>query len=225
MTDVTHEPSPVTTNKPAVPVTTRVIQDLRDKSEAGVAKYGVPLHTFNGRKPLRDAYQEALDLAQYLKQALMEEDIESGADEMWVTDIDLALGDQHYKDLVRIRDLERAMARQSADHAFELEQQRLRALQEAHHTEMRMSAELQRRDDDMHRYALRIEELEEDLKAVGKSYNGRIREDEAKLQEQRNDILLLLGVMDAVHETFGIAGSLKSTLDKLDLKYRFVDEF
>jgi hypothetical protein len=38
----------------------------------GIAKYGTPLQTFNGRDPLIDAYQEALDLAVYLKQAIME---------------------------------------------------------------------------------------------------------------------------------------------------------
>lgn len=120
MSHTKHEPQPVKTEKPAVPVTTRVIQDLRDKSEAGVAKYGVPLHTFNGRRPLVDAYQEALDLAQYLKQAIMEEDIEAGRDSLWMTDIDLALGDQHYGDMIRIRDLEAAMRRQSEDHASEM---------------------------------------------------------------------------------------------------------
>jgi hypothetical protein len=38
----------------------------------GKAKYGTELKTHNGRKALVDAYQEALDLCLYLKQALME---------------------------------------------------------------------------------------------------------------------------------------------------------
>src|SRR5215217_3039422 len=103
--DITHEPMPVTTDKPVVPVTPRVIQDLRDKSEAGVEKYGVPLHTYNGRNPLRDAYQEALDLAQYLKQALMEQDIAEGRDALWLMDTDLGLMEVHYQDSIRIKGL------------------------------------------------------------------------------------------------------------------------
>jgi hypothetical protein len=126
MSDVTHEPMPIRTDKPAAIVVTRVMQDLRDKAEAGIEKYGVPLHTFNGRRPLVDAYQEAIDQVLYLKQRIMEEDIDSGNDVSWSIDIDLALHEMHYKDLVEIRDLKRAMERQSADHAFELQQQHLK---------------------------------------------------------------------------------------------------
>lgn len=57
----------------ATPVTEQVIQDLRTRTERGISKYGRPLETFNGRSALQDAYEEALDLAQYLKQLLMEE--------------------------------------------------------------------------------------------------------------------------------------------------------
>jgi hypothetical protein len=55
-------------------VTDAVIADLRRRSVEGIAAYGVALHTHNGRDALRDAYEEALDLAQYLKQALLERD-------------------------------------------------------------------------------------------------------------------------------------------------------
>ena len=49
-----------------------VINDLRQRAIGGWKKYGTPLKTDNGRDALVDAYQEALDLVMYLKQALME---------------------------------------------------------------------------------------------------------------------------------------------------------
>ncbi len=53
-------------------VTEQVCADLRERTLLGTRKYGEPLQTFNGRDALQDAYEEALDLAQYLKQELME---------------------------------------------------------------------------------------------------------------------------------------------------------
>lgn len=53
-------------------VTDALIADLTDRREMGKQKYGTELKSFNGRSPLVDAYQEALDLCLYLKQALME---------------------------------------------------------------------------------------------------------------------------------------------------------
>ncbi len=49
-----------------------VADDLFGRRELGVRRYGQPLRAFNGRDPLLDAYQEALDLSVYLKQALQE---------------------------------------------------------------------------------------------------------------------------------------------------------
>jgi hypothetical protein len=40
----------------------------------GVRKYGTPLQAHNGRDGLMDAYQEALDLAVYLRQLIAERD-------------------------------------------------------------------------------------------------------------------------------------------------------
>ena len=40
--------------------------------ELGLERYGTKLQTFNGRDALWDAYQEALDLVMYLRQAIME---------------------------------------------------------------------------------------------------------------------------------------------------------
>jgi len=49
-----------------------VIKDLQDRAEVGLKKYGTYLKTQNGRDALMDAYQEALDLAMYLRQAIEE---------------------------------------------------------------------------------------------------------------------------------------------------------
>jgi hypothetical protein len=53
-------------------ITPLVIADLQARSAEGVKKYGEPLRAFNGRRALVDAYQEVLDLAQYLRQELEE---------------------------------------------------------------------------------------------------------------------------------------------------------
>jgi hypothetical protein len=49
-----------------------VIEDMHERRKVGMQRYGTPLQVFNGRDPLVDAYQEALDLVVYLKQALIE---------------------------------------------------------------------------------------------------------------------------------------------------------
>jgi len=47
---------------------TPLIDALLERRAVGVRKYGIPLTTHNGRDPLIDAYQEALDLVVYLAQ-------------------------------------------------------------------------------------------------------------------------------------------------------------
>lgn len=47
-------------------------QDMLERHEQGVAKYGVGLQPFNGRDALKDAYQEALDCMVYVMQAHIE---------------------------------------------------------------------------------------------------------------------------------------------------------
>lgn len=76
----------VTPNRPAMfrqpesapnesrPILDMVIDDVRDRDRIGRAKYGTSLQAGNGRDPLVDAYQEALDLAFYLRQAIAERD-------------------------------------------------------------------------------------------------------------------------------------------------------
>jgi len=63
------EPPPTASTGPAIwPL---VIADLQ-RDEIGTAKYGVPLQARNGRRLLIDAYQENLDCAVYLRQAIEE---------------------------------------------------------------------------------------------------------------------------------------------------------
>ena len=49
-----------------------VIADMEERRRVGIERYGIPLQAHNGRDALVDAYQEALDLAAYLKQAIVE---------------------------------------------------------------------------------------------------------------------------------------------------------
>ena len=50
-----------------------VLSDIHERVEDGTKKYGSPLQTFNGRSALWDAYQEAIDLVFYLRQAILEQ--------------------------------------------------------------------------------------------------------------------------------------------------------
>lgn len=51
-----------------------VMLDMHKRDQDGRAKYGTPLQPHNGRDTLRDAYEEALDLAVYLRTAMYERD-------------------------------------------------------------------------------------------------------------------------------------------------------
>lgn len=51
-----------------------VLADMAERDRMGQRKYGVRLAPHNGRDALVDAYQEALDLAVYLRQAIYERD-------------------------------------------------------------------------------------------------------------------------------------------------------
>lgn len=53
-------------------ITDLVIEDIKRRREVGIATYGHSLRAHDGRDSLLDAYEEALDLAQYLKKALIE---------------------------------------------------------------------------------------------------------------------------------------------------------
>jgi hypothetical protein len=66
------QPDPTPNALPAV--WDLVQQDMRQRDQVGRARYGTPLQPHNGRDALRDAYEEALDQAVYLRQALYERD-------------------------------------------------------------------------------------------------------------------------------------------------------
>lgn len=53
-----------------------VLSDLQARSDMGKKKYGTRLYSNNGRSSLWDAYQEALDLVMYLRQAIAENEIQ-----------------------------------------------------------------------------------------------------------------------------------------------------
>jgi hypothetical protein len=67
---VADQPPPVPNERPAV--WDLVIADMRERDAVGRHRYGTPLQAHNGRDALVDAYQEALDLVVYLRQALEE---------------------------------------------------------------------------------------------------------------------------------------------------------
>ena len=51
-----------------------VLADMAKRDAEGLRKYGTRLQPHNGRDQLQDAYEEALDLAVYLRTALYERD-------------------------------------------------------------------------------------------------------------------------------------------------------
>lgn len=69
--DDLEQPAPIPNQGPRV--LDLVLADLKARAEAGRAKYGTYLQPNNGRDALRDAYEEALDLAMYLRQKLEED--------------------------------------------------------------------------------------------------------------------------------------------------------
>ena len=66
------QPLPVANSQPDIQ--SQVIADIEARREIGIQRYGTALQPFNGRDALRDAYEEALDLAMYLRQIIAERD-------------------------------------------------------------------------------------------------------------------------------------------------------
>ena len=54
------------------PISELVIADIQERARLGRERYGTPLQAFNGRDALQDAYEEVLDAAVYLRQAIEE---------------------------------------------------------------------------------------------------------------------------------------------------------
>jgi hypothetical protein len=55
-------------------VQSMVIADIEARRLVGIGRYGTALQPHNGRDALRDAYEESLDLACYLRQVIAERD-------------------------------------------------------------------------------------------------------------------------------------------------------
>ena len=51
-------------------------EELAERVEEGIKKYGEPLKAHNGRDALIDGYQELLDAIMYFKQTLVEDELE-----------------------------------------------------------------------------------------------------------------------------------------------------
>lgn len=66
------QPAPIPNDQPAM--WDLVIEDMKQRDRIGRDRYGTPLQPFNGRDALKDAYEECLDMAAYLKQAIIERD-------------------------------------------------------------------------------------------------------------------------------------------------------
>lgn len=72
---VTEQPMPKPGGEPVFLVAQDAFTDMLDgRTRLGALKYGMALHTHNGRNPYQDAMEEAVDLWQYLIQARMEHD-------------------------------------------------------------------------------------------------------------------------------------------------------
>jgi len=67
-----EQPAPKSNDLPAV--WDLVVADMVRRDALGEKRYGVRLQPHNGRDALRDAFEEALDLCVYLRQALYERD-------------------------------------------------------------------------------------------------------------------------------------------------------
>jgi hypothetical protein len=67
-----HQIDPVKNDKPCIQ--DLVIEDIEARKKVGIERYGTVLQPHNGRSALLDAYQEALDLCQYLRQLLYEQE-------------------------------------------------------------------------------------------------------------------------------------------------------
>lgn len=65
-----NDPEPDPERGEARPTWELVIEDMKRRDAEGARKYGVRLQHDNGRDHLVDAYQEALDLAVYLRAAI-----------------------------------------------------------------------------------------------------------------------------------------------------------
>ena len=66
------QPLPTVNDRPFIQ--DLVIADMEARKQHGITKYGTALQSGNGRDMLKDAYEEALDLAVYLRGLIDERD-------------------------------------------------------------------------------------------------------------------------------------------------------
>ena len=64
---------PMPTKNDSTPIVDLVVTDIINRKQEGIKRYGTPLQANNGRDALLDAYEEALDLAIYLRQVIEEQ--------------------------------------------------------------------------------------------------------------------------------------------------------
>lgn len=81
------QPDPIPNDHPSAH--DLLIAEVGRRKAFGIAKYGVTLQPFNGRDPLKDALDEAIDLCVYLVTAIEERD---GKPEVWERFEDIPLG-------------------------------------------------------------------------------------------------------------------------------------
>lgn len=68
--EIQDQPDPIKNDQPHI--ADLVIADMVERKAIGIERYKTALQPFNGRDALIDAYQEALDLTMYLRQAIEE---------------------------------------------------------------------------------------------------------------------------------------------------------
>jgi hypothetical protein len=69
---IVDQPPPADSTGPRIIELVR--DDFAERERLGIERYGKPLRPFSTRDPLTDAYQECLDMAAYLRQAIYERD-------------------------------------------------------------------------------------------------------------------------------------------------------
>jgi hypothetical protein len=70
---------PIPNDKPSIQALVR--EDLEQREQVGIGRYGTALQPNNGRDALRDAYEEALDLVCYLRQVIEERRLQAERNE------------------------------------------------------------------------------------------------------------------------------------------------
>lgn len=66
------QPLPIVNDRPFV--ADALVAFIEHRKAIGIERYGTPLQPHNGRDALRDAFEEAVDLATYLAQVIIERD-------------------------------------------------------------------------------------------------------------------------------------------------------